>query len=230
MLKKIFLPLLCLLLFILHPGAAYDKHVTTRISPAAKTVTITATGNQLSMVIDYSAGYVIKQLQIKGKNVLSPAGIYTGITTKSSALSSAKGSGDIKLSLNNGIIKLSGLTYGDGNITVNETWEFKVNGSKISWYINRDYNRDAELEDMAFPKYNFSNLAVWKGGILDNGGMVWCKYLKQVDDTYGVHTGGVTFWNAESGNGLRISTKTNNGDAVASKFSHSSNNEFTSTQ
>jgi hypothetical protein len=230
MLKKIFLPLLCLFLFILHPGAAYNKHVTTRISPAAKTVTITASGNQLSMVIDYSAGYVIKQLQIKGKNVLSPAGIYTGIATKTGIFSSGKGSGNIKLSQNKGIIKLSDLTYGDGNLTVNETWEFKVNGDKISWTITRDYNRDAELEDMAFPKYNFSNLAVWKGGILDNGGMVWCKYLKQVDDTYGVHTGGVTYWNAESGNGLRISTKTDNGDAVASKFSHSSNNEFTSTQ
>lgn len=228
MMPRIFLSIFFILLFTLQPGSARTNKA--RVTPAVKTVTITAPGNQLSIVIDYSAGYLIKQLRIKGKNVLSPAGIYTGITTKAGMFSSNHGIGNIKLSKNKGILKLSGLTYGDGNLTVKETWEFKINGNKISWTITRGYNKDAELEDMAFPKYNFSNLAVWKGGILDNGGMVWCKYLKQVDDTYGVHTGGVTFWNAESGDGLRISTKTDDGDAVASKFSHSKNNEFTSTQ
>ncbi|QEC79821.1 alpha-L-rhamnosidase-related protein [Mucilaginibacter ginsenosidivorax] len=227
--KKIVQFLFCLL-FTLRVSA-YAKYANTaRISPYAKTVTIAVPGNQLAIVIDYSEGCIIKQLRIKGKNVLSPAGIYTGITTKNGIFLSSTAVENIKLSKNDGVIKLSGLTYGDGDLTVDETWEFKINNDKISWTIIRSYNKSAELEDMSFPKYNFSNLTVWKGGILDNGGMVWCKYLKQVDDTYGVHTGGVTFWNAESGNGLRINTKADNGDVVASKFSHSKNNEFTSTQ
>ncbi|GAB4014189.1 alpha-L-rhamnosidase-related protein [Spirosoma koreense] len=67
----------------------------------------------------------------------------------------------------------------------------------------------------------------WKGGILDNGGVVWCKYLKQRDDSYGVHTGGVTFWNDITGHALRIQAHSK--DSLAAKFSHSPQNEFTCT-
>ncbi len=197
---------------------------------SAKTITISAPDKNLSIVIDYSSGYLIKQLNIKGQNVLSPAGIYTGIKTKDGAfLSNGKAAG-IRLTKDNGMIKLSGLKYDDAAVTVAETWVFRLTGNKIRWNIIRDYSNTTSLEEMAMPQYNFANLSVWKGGILDNGGMVWCKYLKQVNDTYGVHTGGVTFWNAESGNALRISTKTDKGYNIATKYSHSANNEFTCTQ
>ncbi|MES2376911.1 MAG: hypothetical protein V4553_10050 [Bacteroidota bacterium] len=212
----------CVLLFLLI-SAAFGF-------TADKTIMLTIPGKALSITIDYSAGYVIKELKIKGRNVLSAAGVYTGIQTKNGVYSSASLASGIKLTQNRDGIKLSGLKYGDGTLTVTESWTFKITGDKIHWTITRDYDNDAELEDTAFPKYNFANLNVWKGGILDNGGMVWCKYLKQVNDTYGVHTGGVTFWNAESGDGLRISTKTSNGNAIATKYSHSTNNEFVCSQ
>ena len=193
-------------------------------------ITITVPDNKLSLVIDYSSGYVIKELKIKGHNVLSPAGIRTGIKTKNGAYFSNGNPDGIKLTTNNGVIKLSGLKYGDKTVSVNETWVFSIAGEKIRWNITREYSNGVILEDMAMPQYNFANMTVWKGGILDNGGMVWCKYLKQVDDTYGVHTGGVTFWNAESGDGLRISSKTDKGQYVATKYSHNAKNEFTCTQ
>ena len=74
----------------------------------------------------------------------------------------------------------------------------------------------------------FADLAVWKGGILDNGGMVWCKYLREVNDTYGVHTGGVTFWNPDTGNALRIKAKSD-GRQLAAKYSQSDKKEFVCT-
>ncbi len=195
-----------------------------------KTITLTVPDKALSITIDYSAGYLIKQLKIKGRNVLSGSGIYTSIQTKVGKFTSASQNSNVKLTQSKGIITLSGLRYGDGALTVTESWVFKISGDKVNWTISRTYDKDAELEDTAFPQYNFASLDVWKGGILDNGGMVWCKYLKQVNDTYGVHTGGVTFWNAESGDGLRIATETNNGNVIATKFSHSANNEFTCSQ
>ncbi|WP_245834601.1 alpha-L-rhamnosidase-related protein [Mucilaginibacter lappiensis] len=191
---------------------------------------ISTPDKKLSLVVVYSSGYVIKQLRIKGQNVLSPAGIYTGIKTKDKAFFSNGKSAGVKLTKDNGVIKLSGLKYGNNGITINETWEFRLVDDKIRWNITREYGNSTGLEDMAMPQYNFANMSVWKGGILDNGGMVWCKYLKQVDDTYGVHTGGVTFWNAESGNALRISTKIDKGYHIATKYSHSAKNEFTCTQ
>ncbi|SDD71997.1 hypothetical protein SAMN05216464_102372 [Mucilaginibacter pineti] len=231
MIRRMLTPLL-LLLFIAHqPGFSHTAKTSgIQRDPAAKTITITVPDKNLSITIDYSAGYVIKQLKIKGQNVLSSNGIYTGIKTKKGTFSSAERAQNVRLTEKDGEITLSGLVYGDGTIAVSETWKFKVTGDKIHWNITRAYNTDAELEETAFPQYNFTDLNVWKGGILDNGGMVWCKYLKQVNDTYGVHTGGVTFWNAETGNALRISTKPDDGHTVASKYSHSLQNEFTATQ
>lgn len=190
----------------------------------AASITITTSDKKLALTIDHSNGCVIKQLSLNGKNVLSPSGIYTGFRTKSGTFSSA---GDIKIIKNAAGITLSGISYGNNDIAVKEVWNFKVNGNKINWEITREYSNTAQLEDMAFPQWNFSDLSVWKGGIMDNGGMIWCKYLQQVNDTYGVHTGGVTFWNAASGDALRISATADR--AIASKYSHSPQGEFTAT-
>jgi hypothetical protein len=197
---------------------------------AAKTITITAPGKKLSIMIDYSSGCVIKQLNIKGSNTLSPSGVYTGIETKAGTFTSNNHLNKIKATETANGVTLTGISYGDAALTVTETWNFKLTGNKILWDITREYSNTSGLEDMAFPKWNFADLSVWKGGIIDNGGMVWCKYLKQVNDTYSVHTGGVTFWNAKSGDALQITAKPGAGDVIASKYSHSAKNEFTCTQ
>jgi len=198
--------------------------------PAAKTITITVPGKRLSIVIDYSSGCVIKQLNIKGNNILSHSGVYTGIETKNGTFTSNNHHNNIKITETPNGITLTGISYGDAALTATETWNFKLTGSKILWDITRQYNNTTQLEDQAFPKWNFAGLSVWKGGIIDNGGMVWCKYLEQVNDTYGVHTGGATFWNAKSGDALQITAKPGAGNVIASKYSHSVKNEFTCTQ
>lgn len=197
---------------------------------AAKTITITTADNNLSLLINYSSGCVIKQLNIKGKNTLSPSGIFSGIQTDAATYTSANQTQPVQVSETANSVNIKGISFSDATIGVSETWRFTLNGSKIDWDITREYDHDARLQDMAMPKWHFTNLSVWKGGIFDNGGMVWCKYLKQVDDTYGVHTGGVTFWNAQSGDGLGIASNPDAGFEIAAKYSHSKNNEFTCTQ
>lgn len=205
------------LLFLLQTaGNASD----IRHERKAKTITITVPDKKLSITIDYSNGCVIKQLNIKDKNTLSPSGIYTGINT-----STSNNARNIKVTETPTGIALSGIIYGDN---VKEEWNFKTNSDKINWTITREYNQTTTLEDMAFPQWNFADLSVWKGGIMDNGGMIWCKYLKETNDTYGVHSGGVTFWNANSGDALRITAKS--ATEIASKYSHSPKGEFTFTQ
>jgi len=195
-----------------------------------KTITITVPDKKTSITIDYSNGCIIKQLSLNGKNVLSSSGVHTGIRIKNLTYSSGDKNDRITVNENPNGITLSGISYGNDAILVKEVWDFKLNGNKILWNISREYSNNAKLEDMAFPKWNFADLSVWKGGIMDNGGMVWCKYLKEVNDTYGVHTGGVTFWNVESGDALRIAAKTEKGKEIASKYSHSEKNEFTYAQ
>lgn len=196
--------------------------------PESKTIEIADPVQNLAMLIDYSSGCKIAQLRIKGKNTLSPAGIYTGFRTKGGAFSSANSSSPVKVQQAQDRITVEGIVYGDHSIRVRESWVFGLDGNRVTWDIRRSYSQLAKLEEMAMPQWNFSDMSVWKGGILDNGGMVWCKYLG-VNDTYGIHTGGVTFWNPDSGDGLRITAQAEDGKYMAAKYSQSERNEFTCT-
>ena len=196
--------------------------------PAPKKITISDPGQKLVLQLDYSDGCKITQLKVKGKNVLSESGVYTGFRTRGGSFTSCSGQDGIKVEESGNKILIKNIIYGDHSISVNESWSFDLNGDKIIWNINRKYSNLAKLEEMAFPQWNFADLAVWKGGILDNGGMVWCKYLREVNDTYGVHTGGVTFWNPDTGNALRIKAKSD-GRQLAAKYSQSDKKEFVCT-
>ena len=205
--------------------------VVNRIShdSTAKQMTISDPNQNLKLQLDYSQGCKISQIEIKGKNVLSAAGVYTGFRTRGGAFSSTSLFGHVEVEEFGDRTLIKNIVYGDRSISVNETWSFELKGNQILWTIQREYSTLAKLEEMAFPQWNFADLSVWKGGILDNGGMVWCKYLRNVNDTYGVHTGGVTFWNPDSGDALRIQTE-DNGKQLAAKYSHSDKNEFVCTQ
>ncbi|EDM33916.1 hypothetical protein PBAL39_05996 [Pedobacter sp. BAL39] len=209
-----------------------------RHNAADKTIVIAAADQKLSLLIDYANGCRIRQLTVNGKNTLSDLGVYTGFRTGQLNFSSGSQAGaspairdnEIKVKATKDRVLLTGIRYGDGPLQVTETWDFKLKGNKVIWEIQRDQSQVATLEDMALPKWNFANLSVWKGGIMDNGGMVWCKYLKEMNDTYGVHTGGVTFWNADSGDALRIVGVPAAGYELASKYAHGPGGTFSFTQ
>lgn len=197
---------------------------------ASKTIRIVDSHNNLGILIDYSAGCKITELNIKGENTLSTSGVYTGFRTKGGSFISCMNTAEVKVHETSQGIILSNIVYGDNSINVKESWSFQLAEDKIIWKIDREYSNLAKLEETAFPQWNFANLSVWKGGIMDNGGMVWCKYLANLNDTYGVHTGGVTFWNPDSGNALRITPQVDSKKYIAAKYSQSEKNEFTFTQ
>ncbi|MEO3405424.1 hypothetical protein AAFN85_16055 [Mucilaginibacter sp. CAU 1740] len=224
------LTIAALIIFLL-PGILYANTSNgIKYDPVTKTITITVPDKKLSLTIDCASGCIIRRLSVNGRNTLSANGIQTGIQTKNGEYLSGDNNPDIKVTERAGHFVITGIGYGNNTIHVTETWDFELKNNKVYWGITRQYNNAALLEDMAFPKWSFADLSVWKGGILDNGGMVWCKYLRKVNDTYGVHTGGVTFWNDQSGDGLRIKPVLQPGSSVASKYSHSAKNEFTCAQ
>jgi hypothetical protein len=195
----------------------------------AKTIIIETADKSLSILIDYNKGCFIKRLLIKGQNTLSEAGVYTGFRINETPLTSSDKSSGVKVAAGSNSVSISNISFGQASFGVTESWSFDVKGSQIIWKIHRENNNAATLQDMAMPKWNFASLSTWKGGILDNGGMVWCKYLKENNDTYGVHTSGVTYWNTESGNGLGVAVETGKADHLASKYSNN-NGSFTATQ
>jgi hypothetical protein len=181
----------------------------------------------LALKIDYAQGCRIAQLSVNGTNVLSPSGVYTAIKTDREYSSAQDASGSIKIKKNKDGVTISNIIYGNNQVA--ETWIFRCKKNKINWTINRQYLTNLSLDDMSFPTWHFADLEVWKGGILDNGGMVWCKYLRK-NDTYGVHTGGVTFWNPDTNHALRITPRYDNAQYIASRYTHTEADEFAFTQ
>ena len=227
-LLKTFLLIIATVALSVANAFAYNDNITHDV--ISKKIKIEDSGRNLAILIDYSQGCKIAELHIKGENILSESGVHTGFRTRGGVFSSTKTQSEIIVeSLNNKII-LSNLSFGDFSIRAYEKWIFEYTGDKVLWTINREYSNLAKLEDTAFPQWNFADLSVWKGGIIDNGGMVWCKYLANINDTYGIRTGGVTFWNPDSGNALRINANTDETKFLSSKYSHSENDEFTLTQ
>ncbi|MCF0065601.1 hypothetical protein MUK70_10995 [Dyadobacter chenwenxiniae] len=224
--KSTFLFIVLLILNITAFADGYRDDIV--FQEKAKTVTLSVPGKKLALVIDYGAGCTVRQLVVNGQQTLSTSGAFTGMKVGERIFSSTSAR-DVKLARKSDGITLTHITYGNDTLMVDESWDFTIVGSLINWKITRKYSNAAQVQEVAFPKWNFAGLNVWKGGILDNGGMVWCKYLKRNDDSYGVHTGGVTFWNDKSGNGLRIATPAKVNQNFSTKFSNE-NNLFTCTQ
>ncbi len=199
-------------------------------NPVEKTVMITDESNNLQLQIDYSRGCKISKVNVKGKNTISPLGVYTSIKPKIKVFTSLDSGIQVKIKLEKNRLKISNIVFGDDQIGVSETWIFTAGKKQISWEIQRQYQQDGQLDNMAIPVWNFSNLSTWKGGILNTGGMVWCKYLDKKDDTYGVHTDGVTFWETKSGDGFRVEASSKTEGNIACSFSHGENDEFKFTQ
>lgn len=195
-----------------------------------KTIQIADGADNLQLQIDYSKGCKISQVIINGRNTISPSGVFTSISTGTKQYTSLDSKGEVNVLIKGNSIEISNIVFGGKEMSVTETWVFTLSDKKILWNIKRAYNQSGTLDKMAVPVWNFSDLSTWKGGILNTGGMVWCKYLKNIDDTYGVHTNGVTFWEPESGDGFRVEANSKKGEHIASAFSHGENGEFNFTQ
>ncbi|WP_290799307.1 hypothetical protein [Flavihumibacter sp. UBA7668] len=194
-----------------------------------KIITLCTQEGKLKMEISYANGCFIRKLDVDSKTTLSPQGVYTGVTTKTDTISSRQLNGLPKVEIQDKLVRITEIMFGSDSLMLEENWEFKLDSSTITWSISRTFNQDFIAEDAAFPQWNFADLVTWKGGILDNGGVVWCKYLRSINDTYGVHTGGTKFWNDSTGNGLSIQGTGIGNTEIATKFSQGENGVFTST-
>jgi hypothetical protein len=199
-------------------------------NPKTKTLRIADGADLLQLQIDYSKGCKISQVIINGRNTISSSGVFTSISTETKQFTSLESKEQAEVSVKGNTIEISNIVFGDDEMSVTETWMFTLSDKKILWNIKREYHQTGMLDNMAMPAWNFSGLSIWKGGILNTGGMVWCKYLKNTRDTYGVHTNGVTFWEPESGDGFRIEADSETGESIASAFSHGENGTFIFTQ
>lgn len=93
---------------------------------ALKKITISDPEQKLVLQLDYSNGYKITQLNVKGKNVLSESGIFTGLSTKGGLFNSTVSAEEVKVEKSDNKIFIRNIIYGDQSINVNELWSFEL--------------------------------------------------------------------------------------------------------
>ena len=182
-------------------------------------------GGQLTLRINYHSGCQLDQLKIRGRDVLADSGVYTGVRV-GDQWSTSKDAAEAKVKIAGNTVIVSGIQFGDSGQRIQETWMFITMPDRIVWKITRHYSTNEMVTDMGFPVWNFKNMAVWTGGMLDNGGVVWNKYLDRANATYGGHFRTVTFWNAQSNDCLRITPSFDAPLQGAGRFSRQPDGEF----
>ena len=223
--RRFWLPVAILIL--LAPGILFAARGEPLIvqDVAHKVVTLSDGDGQLTLRLNYSAGCVLDQVIVRGREVVGGQGVNTGVRIGHEWFSSSIAAG-VGVKVGKKSVTVSGITFGQAGQEVWETWKFTVLPDRIVWQITRKYSGDETVDDMAFPEWNFNDASTWTGGLLDNGGVVVCKYLDRANATYGGHFGNVTFWNAGSNDCLRITPSFSQGCFGAGRFSRQSNGVF----
>ncbi len=193
--------------------------------PEQKLVTLSDGDGQLTLRLNYRAGYKLDQVKIRGRDVTADTGVGTGVRIGDDWFTSTAAR-EARVKFGKDTVTVSGVKFGNAGHAVQETWRFTTLPDRILWKITRKYSAGETVTDMAFPEWDFSNLSTWTGGMLDNGGVVWAKYLDKTNSTYGGHFGAVTFWNAKSNDCLRITPIFPAGIFGAGRFSCQSNGVF----
>lgn len=199
---------------------------TIRQDAERKLVTLADGQGQLVLRLNYDGRCVLDQVTVRGREVAAESGVASGIRLDGQWFTTRTGITSPAVAINKNTLTVTGIVFGQPGSEVHETWQFKVQANRIVWRITRKYSTAATLQDAAFPEWDFSNLSTWTGGMLDNGGVVWNKYLETPNATYGAHAGTVTFWNREQHDCLRVSPTLPKDQYGTVRFSHQKNNVF----
>ena len=108
---------------------SYARNNDMSHDPALKKITISDPEQKLVLQLDYSNGCKITQLNVKGKNVLSESGIFTGFSTKAGLFNSTVSAEEVKAEKSGNKISINNIIYGDQSINVNESWSFELVGN-----------------------------------------------------------------------------------------------------
>jgi len=196
---------------------------------AAEPKTITISTPKLSMVLDYDHRASITSLIVNGQKVIgSIDGIYTSVKVGGVTYSSLHLKGTPLLTKTGGSFKLSGISYGDKGLTINENWTFVKKDKSVKWLINRSFSKDVKVDEAATPVFNFDNINTWNGAYQGYGGLAWFYLFNEPLCTYGVHTRSSSFWNSKNGNGLNITVDAP-GKEVAMKYTRTAENKLAYT-
>ena len=215
---------LCLTVSILLSSLCEAQPVKIDHNPKTKSVVF---GNEkLTLTLDYNKTANISRLIVNGQTVLkNKAGIYSAIRTKTAKYSTLQLSADPSVKVSTNTVSLSGITYGDGELSINETWTFSINPNDIRFDIDRTLSKAIIAEEINTPAFMFNSINTWEGAYQDYGGLAWFYLFNKKRDTYGVYSNSSEFWNSKTGDGLMV-TVSAPGQHVAMDYSRAVNDQL----
>jgi hypothetical protein len=185
--------------------------ITSLQTPSNTSEVVTIATSKISMTLDFGRGRDsvykagITNLTIDGREVLKAGdGMYTSIKVNGKIYSSLRlRTNPVKIETA-GRLVLSGIIYGDSDLTTSETWTFIKKGETIQWSIERSFSKSVMAEEAAMPVMNFDHMSTWEGAYQGYGGVAWFYLFNNSNDKYGVHTASSDFWSSKFNKGLRI--------------------------
>ncbi|MGF7042099.1 hypothetical protein [Mucilaginibacter lappiensis] len=220
--RRLYTSLICFLIIVL-PVIGFANPI------AAKPQVITLSNAKLTMMIDYGDKACITSLIVNGQKVISNAnGVFTSVKVGGATYSSLHLKKKPVLVQTQGSIKISGISYGDKDLTINENWIFLKKGKSVKWVIERNLSKLVKVEEAAMPVINFDDINTWEGAYQGYGGLAWFYLFNEKLCTYGVHTRSSSFWNSKSGNGLNITVDAP-GKEVAMKYTRTNEDKLAYT-
>ena len=201
-----------------------SQSIKTVNDPNSKTISF---GNQkLKLTIDYNRKANISSLEVNGQKVIDgPAGIYSEIKTALATYNTLNLNVQPILRVEKNGIKIEGITYGDKDVIINETWEFITSDKDVKFNVERSFSNPTKVEEASIPTFNFSSINTWEGAYQGYGGLAWFYLFNEKLATYGVHTNSSKFWNSKTGNGLSVVVDAP-GKQVAMKYSRTNNDQL----
>lgn len=201
--KYLPLPLYFFIYFIASPHAGFAQAIKINNNEQEKKIEF---GNEkIKLAIDYDRRANISLLVINGQQVINgAAGVYSMIKTKDKTYSTLHLSADPVIKVSNNSIRVTGIIYGDQNLTINENWTFTITPANIRLNMDRIMSKSIVAEKAALPVFMFNDIHTWDGAYQDYGGLAWFYLFTKKLDTYGVHSNSSRFWNSKTGNGLTI--------------------------
>ncbi len=182
--------------------------------------------NKIKITLDYKQKCNISCLEVNGQKVIEGAsGIFSQIKAFNKTYSTLHLDTSPKVETTKHTVSMTGISYGDGDLKINENWKFTITDNDIIFKVERTYPKTFTADEVSFPSFNFNSINTWEGAFTEFGGLAWFYLFRDKQFTYGVHSNYSAFWNSKTGNGLKISSTTP-GKQIAGRYTRSSEDKL----
>jgi hypothetical protein len=218
--KSLFLSIIFLSLSILSHGQSVS------IKNDRQLQTISMINSKIKLMVQYDHQCRVSAMEVNGQKVIDgDAGIYSEIQTATKTYSTLKLAASPIIKVKGNYVYISGISYGDNNSLIHESWKFYVDDSGVKLSIERNCPKAFNASSVSFPNIEFNDLSSWEGAFLGFGGIAWFYLFNEKLCTYGVHTNEASFWNSKTNNGLHIMVDAP-GNKVAMKYTRTNDDKL----